>query len=76
MSMRKTSGQEKAHLTGRDRELICLIADGSRNKDIAAALGVTVRAAEARRAALMRKYGFDSVVDLVRYAVRHHLIEP
>jgi DNA-binding CsgD family transcriptional regulator len=42
---------------------------------VAEILGISVRTVETHRAAIMRKLGFDSIVRLVRYAVREHLIK-
>jgi FixJ family two-component response regulator len=35
-----------------------------------------VKTAEALRAAVMRKLGLGSLAELVRYAVRNHIVEP
>jgi DNA-binding NarL/FixJ family response regulator len=61
-------------LTGREREIVQLLADGSSNKDIAASLGISVKTVETHRAKIMRKLGVNSIVELVRYAVRERLI--
>ena len=42
---------------------------------LAEKLGVNLRTAEGHRAALMRKMSFDSLADLVRYAVRNSIID-
>ena len=62
-------------LTARERETVHLLADGKSNKEVAAALGVSVRTAESHRAALLRKLGVSSIAEMVRYAVRNGLIE-
>jgi two-component system response regulator NreC len=62
-------------LTAREREVVVLIAEGKRNKEVADALGITVRTAETHRARILRKLKVDSVAGLVRYAVRHGIIE-
>ncbi|HJP69074.1 MAG TPA: LuxR C-terminal-related transcriptional regulator [Sphingomicrobium sp.] len=72
---RRSPAPASTQLSAEEREVLRLIAEGNRNKKIAAALGLSVRRVEARRAALIRKCGFDSVADLVRYAVRNHIIE-
>jgi len=63
-------------LTGREREIIQLLAEGKSNKETAAALGISVKTIEAHRANLMRKLHLRSVSDLVRYAIRNHLVQP
>jgi DNA-binding NarL/FixJ family response regulator len=63
-------------LTPRERETIQLLAEGKSNKEVATALGVSVKTVESHRAAIMRKLDFTSFSELVRYAVRNHLVEP
>lgn len=62
--------------TAREREIIQLLAEGKSNKEVAAALGISVKTAETHRAAIMRKLGLRSISELVRYAIRNHIIEP
>lgn len=57
-------------LTEREREVLQLLADGSTNKEVAARLKISVRTAESHRININRKLGFQSVADLVRYALR------
>jgi DNA-binding NarL/FixJ family response regulator len=63
-------------LTGREREVLQLLAEGQSNKEVAASLGIGVKTAEAHRANLMRKLGVRSLGELVRYAIRNRLVEP
>jgi DNA-binding NarL/FixJ family response regulator len=63
-------------LTGREREVLQLLAEGKSNKEVAASLGIGVKTAEAHRANLMRKLGVRSVSELVRYAIRNRMVEP
>lgn len=73
---RKLSGRSEQRLTAREREIVCLLAQSSSNKEIATTLGISVRTVETHRATLMHKLGVHSVAGVVRYAIRHHLIEP
>lgn len=61
--------------TAREREIIQLLAEGKSNKEVAVVLGISVKTAETHRAAVMRKLGLHSVSELVRYAIRNHIIE-
>jgi DNA-binding NarL/FixJ family response regulator len=70
-----SSSSTLASLTDREREIVRLLAGGKSNKEAAAALGISVKTVETHRAAIMRKLGFTSIVTLVRYAVREHLIK-
>ena len=63
-------------LTGREREIVQLLAEGRTCKEVAVALGISVKTAETHRTNVMRKLGMHSVSELVRLAVKHHMIEP
>jgi DNA-binding NarL/FixJ family response regulator len=63
-------------LTGRERSVLELLVKSNSNKEIATALGISVRTAETYRARLMSKLNVHSVVNLVRYAIRNGIIEP
>jgi DNA-binding NarL/FixJ family response regulator len=63
-------------LTGREQEVVQLLAEGRGNKEVADALAISVKTVETHRAAVMRKLGIGSLADLVRYAVRNYLVEP
>jgi len=62
-------------LTGREREIIQMIAEGKSSKEVASLLGISVKTAETHRANVMRKLEIHSVTELVRYAVRNRIIE-
>ena len=64
-----------SRITPRQREILKLLAEGKANRDIAVALGMSVKTAETHRAALMRRLNYHSVTDLVRYAIRNKIIE-
>jgi len=61
--------------TSREHEIIQLLAEGKSNKEVAVVLGISVKTAETHRASIMRKLNFHSMSDLVRYAIRNHIIE-
>ena len=62
-------------LTSREREIVQLLAEGKSSKEVAVALGISVKTAETHRANIMRKLELHSVSELVRYAVRNQIIE-
>ncbi len=68
----ETTGEGR--LTDREREIMQLLAEGRSNKEVASALGISVKTAETHRAAIMKKLKFQSFSDLVRYAIRNHII--
>ena len=62
-------------LTGREREVVQLLAEGHSSKQVGVALNISPKTAETHRANLMRKINCHSVTGLVRYAIRNHIIE-
>jgi DNA-binding NarL/FixJ family response regulator len=62
-------------LSPREHEVIRLLAGSKSNKEIAAKLGISVRTVETHRARIMLKLSLHSLTELVRYAVRNHIIE-
>jgi len=62
-------------LTGREREVIQLLAEGKTSKEVAVALHLSVKTAETHRTNLMRKLGLHSVADLTLYAVRNGIVQ-
>lgn len=63
-------------LTGREREVVQLVAEGGSNRSIAARWGVSIKTVDTHRTSAMKKLGLRSAVDLARYAIRNKLIEP
>lgn len=61
-------------LSPREREIVQLLAEGKSNKEVARALGITVKTAETHRGNIMRKMQFGSLSDLVRYAIRNNIV--
>lgn len=62
-------------LTPREREVIALIVGGASTKDVARALGISLRTVDAHRANIARKLDVRSVAALVRYALRHGIAD-
>lgn len=62
-------------LTPREQEILPLLAQGRTNKMVALQLGISFRTVEAHRHHIMLKMGFTTITDLIRFAVRAHLIE-
>ena len=55
----------------RERQVIVQIARGFSNKEIAAALDLSIKTVETYKARVAEKLGLRSRVDIVRYAIRH-----
>ena len=72
----KEKGEEDSYdlLTTREREILQLVAEGKSNKDIAAALHLSLYTVETHRAHILQKLGLHSVPDLILYAVRKGVV--
>lgn len=62
-------------LSGREREILQLLAENKSNKDIAKALGISVRTVETHRRSVMQKLDANSIVELVHYAIRNGIVQ-
>ncbi|MGE6915521.1 response regulator [Achromobacter kerstersii] len=58
-------------LTQRERDVLRHIASGQANKQIAQALGLSVRTVETHRLNIKRKLGIDGQAELIKYAVEN-----
>jgi DNA-binding NarL/FixJ family response regulator len=63
--------REGVPLGPREIEILRLLGEGRTNKEIAAKLQIAVRTVETHRSNIMHKLGLHSVVELVRYGLRH-----
>lgn len=63
------AGAPTSQLTGREHEVLLLLAHGSSNKLVAKQLDISVRTVEAHRLSLRRKLGVDSASELLKIAV-------
>jgi DNA-binding NarL/FixJ family response regulator len=63
-------------LTVREREVLQLLAEGRRTKEIASLLGVSVKTIETYRQQIMEKLEIRSIAELTKFAVREGLTSP
>jgi len=70
-----TLGPSPTDVTPRELEVLKLLALGRSNKEVAAALGISVKTVDTHRANIMRKLKLDTYSDLIRFAIRHQLLE-
>jgi DNA-binding NarL/FixJ family response regulator len=63
-------------LSPREHDILCRLAAGSSNKEVAFDLGISMKTVETHRAHLMGKLSLNSLCELVHYAIRHELIDP
>ena len=61
-------------LTGREREVLQLLAEGKSTKDIAALLKLSARTVETHRQQIMNKLNIHKAAELVKYAIREGVI--
>jgi len=74
LSHRKEKTQPLPDLTGRQREVLQLIAEGCSTKDIANKLKLSVKTVDTHRSELMHRLDIHDVAGLVRYAIRTGLV--
>ena len=67
--------QAAVALSPRERHIVQLLAEGNNNKEVARALELSVKTVETHRSNIMRKMEFDSLADLVRYAIRNKIVD-
>jgi DNA-binding NarL/FixJ family response regulator len=72
---KKSDSEAIPTLTPREREVVQLLAEGKSSKEVASILGTSPATVETQRAKIMQKLELHSVTDLVRYAIRNHIIE-
>jgi two-component system, NarL family, response regulator NreC len=66
--------QAEPQLTTRQREVLRLILEGRRMKEIAATLHLSARTVETHKYQMMKTLGVYSTAELVKYAIEHRLI--
>jgi two-component system NarL family response regulator len=69
------SGAESSALSGREREVLQLLAEGLSSPQIGKRLFIATSTVETHRRSIMRKLGIHSVADLTKWAIREGLTE-
>jgi len=64
-----------SRLTSRESEVLQLVAEGAANKQVAAALGISIKTVEKHRQHLMDKLNIHDTAGLTRYAIAAGVIE-
>lgn len=65
---------ETEKLTRREREVLKLLAEGKKPREIAALLYISLPTVRAHRYGIMRKLNLKSLVELIKYAASHEFI--
>ncbi len=61
-------------LTGRQREVLQLVAEGQTMKEIASALHVSTRTVESHKYDVMEKLGLETTAELIQYAIKRGIV--
>ncbi|MGI8400009.1 MAG: LuxR C-terminal-related transcriptional regulator [Gemmatimonadaceae bacterium] len=69
-----TVRQPLEKLTPRQIEVLRLVSEGRRTREIASTLGLSVKTVESHRGEVMKRLGMHDVVSLVRFAMRVGLV--
>lgn len=64
-----------AGLSPRERQVFHGLVEGKRSKEVAFELGLSPKTVDSYRASMMAKLGIHEVAGLVRYGIRHKLID-
>lgn len=66
---------EKRALTKRETEIVRLVADGFKNREVAEKLAISVKTVETHRANIMNKLALRNLAELIRYAIQKGLVK-
>lgn len=64
-----------SRLTPREREILKLIAEGKKNKEIASLLFISDQTVKVHRSNIMKKLHFNNLSELIKYAIANRLID-
>ncbi len=67
--------REKEILTAREEEIVSLLCEGLQAKEVADKLEVSPRTVETHKANILKKLGFNNMIELVRYAFKMGIVE-
>lgn len=71
----KTSARRRPReLSKREKEVVRLVAEGLKSREIAEKIGISVKTVETHRTNIMNKLAFRNVAQLIRYAIGKGLV--
>lgn len=73
-AMAQPDDGEQISLTPRQLDVLRLIAEGKRMKEIAGELQISVRTVETHKQSLLHSLGAETTADLIKFAIKHGLI--
>lgn len=62
-------------LSSRERQTLQLVAEGKTSTEIAVILDVSPKSVDTYRSRLMQKLGIDNLPALIKFAIKHHLVD-
>lgn len=65
---------EKRALTKREKEIVSLVAEGFKNREVAEKLGISVKTVETHRANIMNKLALRNLAQLIHYAIQNGMV--
>ena len=68
------ANRRESLLTGREHEIVRLVAEGKSTREISSMLGVSAKTAETHRSNIMRKLNLHSTSELILYAIRNGIL--
>jgi DNA-binding NarL/FixJ family response regulator len=74
-AMPQAEGPLHATLSDREYQVFSLLVSGKSVSDIAAELNLSAKTVSTHKARLMEKMALDNQADLVRYAIKHRLVD-
>lgn len=74
MALLQQPGGDDLGLTSRQRDVLCHIARGLANKEIAREMGISLKTVAYHRAELMARLDLHDVASLTRFAVQHGMV--
>jgi len=64
----------EVELTSQQREVLRLLIQGQRAKEIAATLGLSMKTVQVSKSRIMQLLNVHSTAELVRYTIEHRLV--
>jgi DNA-binding NarL/FixJ family response regulator len=74
-AMPQTEGPPHASLSDREYQVFRMLVAGQAVSEIASELNLSVKTVSTHKARLMEKMGIDNPAELVRYAMKHRLVD-
>jgi DNA-binding CsgD family transcriptional regulator len=65
---------QQRELSKQEREVVRLVAEGYRNKEVSKKLNISVKTVASYRANIMKKLALRNIVHLVHYAIKKGII--